>query len=360
MEIDKLFEVESSSSSDEELSFLSSLLGPVPPQSHCYYPQTHGGYPIATNPTALNVAAVAAAQQQQHQSKIPRVPSFSAIPKYEAEKYTIGIEEKFNVGTSAPLTVAITLDSRINRDDIVVADMYVPAHRRTKSGIHPKFSLWIQITGETTEGEQVNLTNCRCEKCKQRMRLKSKDEPESPRFMDVLACRLQQTRKREGASRDAIQVHFRCTPVKCHKLKSFVRVEFVLIDSLGNIVSKPNQSTLMHFRTAEKKSKPEPEVTTAKPLVLPINIPTNTDALQLQVDKLFKELQTDKESSPETLVKIYQLQQLVNFSIRKTKELEKETVEAEPVTVQGKRRAPSPTEQESETKKLCPMKPDSQ
>ena len=161
--------------------------------------------------------------------------------------YTIGIEEKFNVGTSAPLTVILHLDSRLSPEDIAVADHHVSLNRR--KDVNAKYFLCLKLTGETNEGEQIDLTMSRCDKCKQRMKSKNKDEPESPRFCDVMTNKIQQTRKREGSSRDAIQIHFRCTPVKCHKLKSFVTLEIVLIDSNGNTVSKPNQIAKMHFRT---------------------------------------------------------------------------------------------------------------
>ena len=52
-----------------------------------------------------------------------------------------------------------------------------------------------------------------------------------------------------GASQEGIQIQFRCTPVKCHRLTSMVTMEAILTDINGNVVSKPNQSASMHFRS---------------------------------------------------------------------------------------------------------------
>ena len=129
------------------------------------------------------------------------------------------------------------------------------------------YTLSLKITGETSEGDEIDLTLLRCEKCKDSMRTKNKDEPDSNRFCDIVSSKIHQTRRKKGmhtnkvnleisliqygtgAIRDAVQVHFRCTPVKCHKMKSFVRLELLLSNMKGEIVTKPNQSANIYFRT---------------------------------------------------------------------------------------------------------------
>jgi hypothetical protein len=156
----------------------------------------------------------------------------------------------------------------------------------------------------------------RCEKCKQRMRSKNKEEAESSRFVDVLNSKIQQTRKREGSSRNAIQLHFHCTPVKCHKLKSFVTLEISLLDHMGNIITAPHQSAKMYFRTADKRIKEEESGDKG---LLPhknVNIPNTVPALQRQVDRIFKDLERNHDLEDRTLNKLSQLQQLINYSLQ--------------------------------------------
>ena len=166
-----------------------------------------------------------------------------------SELYTIGIEEKKNVGTSVQLTVVIEFDSRISADDVVVSDQFVPTHLQQPAP-NAKYSLWMKLTGETEDGIEIDLTMSRCDKCKYRMMYRNRDEANSSRFCDVMSSKLTTTRRRGGGvTYDALQIQFRCTPVKCHKLSSVVTLELFLVDAFGKIVSKPNQKAKMKFRT---------------------------------------------------------------------------------------------------------------
>jgi hypothetical protein len=232
-----------------------------------------------------------------------KVEPFSVVPKF-----SLSIEEKANVGTSAPLTVSIGFGESIDPEDVVVADAFVPEAKRSAAP-HSKYALYIKVVGESSKGELVDLTHDRCDKCKQRMRNKNKEEPESNRFVDVLSSKIQQTRKREGSARDAIQLHFHCTPVKCHKLKSFVTLEIVLVDHYGRVITAPKQSAKMNFRTADKRIKEEGDKPT-------ISIPTTSNALQKQVDRIFRDLERNHDLEDRTLDKLNQLQQLIYHSLQ--------------------------------------------
>jgi hypothetical protein len=233
-----------------------------------------------------------------------KVEPFSVVPKL-----SLSVEDKANVGTSAPLTVSIGFGESIDPEDVVVADTFVPEAKRSAAP-YSKFVLYIKVVGESSKGELVDLTHLRCDKCKQRMRNKNKEESESNRFVDVLSSKIQQTRKREGSARDAIQLHFHCTPVKCHKLKSFVTLEIALVDHFGRVITAPNQSAKMNFRTADKRIKEE---VGEKSIV---SIPTTSNALQKQVDRIFRDLEKNHDLEDRTLNKLSQLQQLICNSLQ--------------------------------------------
>ena len=111
--------------------------------------------------------------------------------------FTIGIEEKVNVGTYSPLTVIIQLDPRLRFEEISVAESFVPSNfQRPLSNV--KYFVWFKFIGDTPDGKKVDLSFSRCEKCKSRMRTKNKEDPESDRFCDVLSSSIIQTRKIEG------------------------------------------------------------------------------------------------------------------------------------------------------------------
>lgn len=185
------------------------------------------------------------------------------------------------------------------------------------------------------------------------MRSKNKEESESSRFVDILSSKIQQTRKREGSSRDAIQLHFHCTPVKCHKLKSFVTLEISLVDEVGNILTAPKQSAKMYFRTADKRIKEE-DFGDRMP-VKAVNIPNTIPALQRQVDKIFRDLERNHDLEDKTLSKLSQLQQLINYSLqvnnqttdpsndRKKRSCALETEETEPIVKRTRRAKNQPS-----------------
>ena len=119
------------------------------------------------------------------------------LPFPREDLFSVGVEEKANIGTSAPLTVAIDLDPRLNEEKVVVNETFVPVNLQQLLA-SAEYSIWLKVTGETNEGEEIDLTMSRCEKCKARMRTKNKDEPDSPRFCDVVSSKIVQTRRKGG------------------------------------------------------------------------------------------------------------------------------------------------------------------
>lgn len=70
------------------------------------------------------------------------------------------IEEKANVGTSAPLTVSIEFGDNIDTEDVVVADTFVPVAKRSILS-KAKYVLCIKVFGETSQGKEIDLTYLR-------------------------------------------------------------------------------------------------------------------------------------------------------------------------------------------------------
>ena len=112
-----------------------------------------------------------------------------------------------------------------------------------------KYILNLKVIGYTNDGNEIDLTNSRCEKCQNRLKSKNNIDAESSRFCDVMSSKIIQTRKTNGLFHDAIQIQFRCTPVRCHGIKSYVTLELTLHGSAGEIVSLPHQCGKVHFRT---------------------------------------------------------------------------------------------------------------
>ena len=93
------------------------------------------------------------------------------------------------------VAVALNLDSRLNPKDIIIEDPYVPIRYKEKIS-SSKFLLRLKITCESDDGKVHDLTMSRCDTCQDRMLEKNKDEPNSPRFCDVLSNKIIQTRRR--------------------------------------------------------------------------------------------------------------------------------------------------------------------
>ena len=93
--------------------------------------------------------------------------------------------------------MVINLDPRLHFEEIVVADQFVPSNFRERVST-AKYAMWFKVTGESEEGETVDLTWSRCKNCRQKMGSISKDEANSNRFCDVLTSKILQTRKTKG------------------------------------------------------------------------------------------------------------------------------------------------------------------
>jgi hypothetical protein len=71
------------------------------------------------------------------------------------------VEEKANVGTSAPLTVSIDFGDKIDPEEILVADTFVPVAKRTVTPLVDKYILYIRVLGESSQGNEIDLTHLR-------------------------------------------------------------------------------------------------------------------------------------------------------------------------------------------------------
>ena len=116
-----------------------------------------------------------------------------------SQLFSIGVEDKINVGTFSPLTVVLQLDPNLRSEEICIGQAFVPSSCQRLIP-NAKYIMLFNFYGENSEGKKVDLTFSRCDKCKSKMKLKNKEDSESDRFCDIMSNAIIQTRRIEGVT----------------------------------------------------------------------------------------------------------------------------------------------------------------